>query len=161
MRDGKVGGGALASNGLGAFIGFASPAFTRHDYLLGRANCQAYLRTELVLAEDNPVFAGMWTAEQKAALGVASGGVRYLPIVPLLGDAAVAEMTEPWPRHALDPEIYREPIERRFKAIVEAEGSGGLVSHTVLWLLGHFGERKLADLLVGAMKDALKEAGLD
>ncbi len=161
MRDGRVGGGALASDGLGAFLGFASPAFMRHDYLLGRANCQEYLRSSLVLAEDNPVFAGMWTAAQKRALGVERGGGRYLPIVPLIGDAAVPEMTEPWPRHVLDPEIYRDPIERRFKAIVEAEGSGGLVSSAALWLLAHFGERKLADLIIGAIKNALKQAGLD
>ena len=69
MRDGEVGGGALASNGLGAFLGFACPAFMRHDYLLGRANCQRYLRSSLVLAEDNPVFAGMWTDQQKRRSG--------------------------------------------------------------------------------------------
>ena len=93
MRDGEVGGGALASNGLGAFLGFACPAFMRHDYLLGRANCQQYLRSSLVLAEDNPVFAGMWTDQQKQSLGVVSDGERYLPVIPLIGDAAVPEMT--------------------------------------------------------------------
>ena len=161
MRDGQVGGAALASDGLGAFLGFASPAFMRHDYLLGRANCQEYLRSSLVLAEGNPVFAGMWTDAQKRSFGIRSDGVRYLPIIPLIGDAAVPEMTDPWPRHVLDPEIYRDPIERRFKAIVEAEGGGGLVSSAAIWLLAHFGERKLADLIIGAIKDALKQARLD
>ncbi len=42
MRAGLTGGDAIASGGLGAFIGFACPDFMRFDYLLGRANCQAY-----------------------------------------------------------------------------------------------------------------------
>jgi putative MFS transporter len=43
QRDGLTGAKAIATGGLGAFIGFASRAFLRHDYLLGRANCQALL----------------------------------------------------------------------------------------------------------------------
>jgi hypothetical protein len=48
-----VGGDAIASAGLGAFIGFACPAFMRFDYLLGRKNCQKFLRDEFVPGDHN------------------------------------------------------------------------------------------------------------
>ena len=159
-RDGKTGGDAIASNGLGAFIGFASQAFMRHDYLLGRANAQAFLKSVFVLPEGNDVFAGMWTDAQKQKQGVVIDDQRYLPIIPLLGDAAIDEVTEPWPRHALDPETHRDAIEKRFKAVVEYEGSGGLVSSAAAWILAHVGEGKVGDLAINAMKKALADAGL-
>jgi len=168
QRDGKVGGDALASNGLGAFLGFACSAFMRHDYLLGRANCQAFLATEFTLHEDNPVFAnGMWTPAQKDASAEVArkfspGGLRpeFLPIIPLLGDAAVPETLEPWPRHQLDPEIYRDAIEARFKAVLEYEGSSGILTAGVSWLAAHLGERGLADFAIDQIKKALASAGL-
>jgi hypothetical protein len=162
QQDGKVGGDAIAAAGLGAFIGFACPAFMRHDYLLGRANCQAYLRTEFALHEDNPVFqGGVWTATQKRQFGMVVDGQRYLPLIPLMGDAAVPETLGPWPRHQLDPGIYEEAIESRFKAIVEFEGSSGILSSAAAWFLAHFGESKVADFVINQMKKALSEAGLD
>lgn len=161
QRNGKIGGPAIASDGLGAFIGFACPAFMRHDYLLGRANCQEFLRKTFVLPEVNNVFKDMWTNDQKTAHGIPDGkGGLFLPLVPLLGNATVPETTDPWPMRALDPEIYRDAIEKRFKAIVEFEGSGGVISSTLSWILAHFGEGKVADFAIKAMKNALTDAGL-
>src|SRR6185312_16573198 len=54
-RDGRTGEDAIASGGVGAFIGFACADFMRHDYLLGRANCRDYLLDEFVLLKDNPL----------------------------------------------------------------------------------------------------------
>ncbi len=161
QRDGKTGGAAIASDGLGAFLGFACPAFMRHDYLLGRANCQEFLREEFMLPAANPIFTGMWTPVQETTHGIPDGnGGLFLPLVPLLGTAAVPESLDPWPRHALDPEIYRTAIEDRFKAIVEFEGSGGVISSSLAWIVSHFGESKVADFAINAMKKALDEAGL-
>lgn len=161
-RDGKVGGDAIAAAGLGAFIGFACSAFMRHDYLLGRVNCQAYLRSELALHEDNPVFEGeVWTDDQKRAFGIDVDGERYLPLVPLMSDAMVPESPDPWPRHQLDPSTYEDAIENRFKAIVEYEGSGGILSSSAAWLIAHFGESKVADFVITQMRKALRETALD
>jgi hypothetical protein len=161
-RDGRIGGDAIASNGLGAFIGFACPAFMRHDYFLGRANCQKFLRTTFVLDEANPVFQGegVWTSEQKRDLGMSVGGERYLPIIPLLGTASVTQSPDPWPRHQLDPEIYKDAIEKRFKAIVEFEGGSRIVSAVISLLVAHVGEDKVADFIINAMHKYLKNVGL-
>jgi hypothetical protein len=78
----------------------------------------------------------------------------------LLGDAAVPESTDPWPRHLLDPTIYREGIEKRFEAIAKFEGRSGIVSSAVSLIIAHLGEAKVVDFVVNAMKKALIDAGL-
>jgi hypothetical protein len=160
-RDGRVGGDAIASNGLGAFLGFACPAFMRHDYLLGRANCQEFLCSNFLLHEDNPVFESAWTPAQKQALGEDVKGERYLPIIPLLGNASVPESLDPWPRHLLNPAIYRDEVERRFRRIAEFGGRSGVLSSAVALIIAHLGEGKVGDLVVNAMNKALKSSGLN
>jgi hypothetical protein len=125
IRDGHVGGDAIASNGLGAFIGFARPAFMRHDYLLGRANCQEFLHSSSSYMRTTRYSRTLGRLIEKQALGQDVNGERYLPIIPLLGNAAVPETRDPWPRHLLDPTIYRDAIEKRFKAIVESRAVAG------------------------------------
>jgi hypothetical protein len=160
-RDGHVGGDAIASDGLGAFLGFACPAFMRHDYLLGRANCQEFLRSSFLLHQDNPVFENAWTAAQKQALGKDVKGDRYLPIIPLLGNASVPESLDPWPRHLLNPAIYRDAVERRFGRIAQFEGRSGILSSALALIIAHLGEGKVGDLVVNAMNKALTDAGLN
>jgi hypothetical protein len=160
-RDGRVGGDAIASDGLGAFLGFACPAFMRHDYLLGRANCQEFLRSNFLLHHTNPVFKNAWTAAQKQSLGKSVNEELYLPIIPLLGNANVPESLDPWPRHLLNPAIYRDAVERRFSRIAEFEGRSGILSSAVALIIAHLGQGKVGDLVVNAMNKALADAGLN
>src|SRR6516162_1330049 len=136
-RDGHVGGNAIASDGLGAFLGFACPAFMRHDYLLGRANCQEFLRSTFALDQNNPVFKDAWTRDQKQVLGKPVNGGLYLPIIPLLGNANVPESLDPWPRHLLNPAVYRDAVERRFARIAQFEGRSGALSSVVALIIAH------------------------
>ena len=85
---------AITSSGLGAFIGFACPAFMRYDYLLGRQNCRDFLFKEFALGERNYKVFGPavendspWTGPQRQqfAQGTLPG---FLPIIPLTGTAA-------------------------------------------------------------------------
>ncbi len=95
MRDELSGDLALATAGLSAFIGFAADAFRRHDYLLGRKNCQDFLRDSFVLPEESPVFKncldGVSLPEYRFT--DATGG--YLPIIPLVGAARIPETLDP------------------------------------------------------------------
>jgi hypothetical protein len=167
-RGSVTGAAAIASGGLGAFIGFACPAFMRFDYLLGRANCQQFLRTQFNLAETNPVF-NTWRTEpfsafyarQRAALSPgAAAGLGKLPIIPLLGTADVPEAQDPWPKGKLQPESYRGAIEARFKAVLEAELGGDWVKAALGWLAAEATEKHVADYLIGAMNQYLKDADL-
>jgi hypothetical protein len=157
-RANLTGEDAIASGGLGAFIGFACPAFMRFDYLLGRQNCQRFLRETFVLSEDNPVFKDWSTADRQAFRGAAGAG--KLPIIPLVGDVAVDETLDPWPKGKLDPERYRDAIEARFRAIFELELSGSLLRSVLSWVGAHATQRQAADYMIGAMQAYLKKAGL-
>jgi len=157
-RGNLMGEAAIASGGLGAFIGFACPAFMRFDYLLGRQNCQQFLRETFVLGESNPLFTN-WSADDKSKFrGRAGAGM--LPVIPLVDEAAVDETLDPWPKGKLDPERYRDAIETRFRAIFELELSGGFVKSILSWVGAHATQRQAADYVIGAMKGYLKRAGL-
>ncbi len=154
-----VGDKAIASAGFGAFMGFACREFMRHDYLLGRANAQAFLKNTFVLDANNPVFA-TWPAPLKNSPDykiVDPNGNQFLPIIPLMGTARIPETLDPWPVGKLDPESYRDAIEARFRALVEYEGSGGLLSGIAAWAVAHLGQKSIADLIITSMKTALGE----
>ena len=158
VRGDLTGEDAIASGGLGAFIGFACPDFMRFDYLLGRANCQAYIRDEFVMLKENPLFDG-WTAQQRTDFAVASDPT-MLPIIPLVGEAAVPESLDPWPKGKLDPETLRDPIEARFRAVFQQELSGNVMQSALGWLGAHTTQRYVADYAINAMKSYLAKAGL-
>ena len=149
---------AIASGGLGAFIGFACPAFMRFDYLLGRQNCQTFLREIFTLDESNQVFKD-WSAADKTRFRGAAG-VGMLPIIPLLDEAAVDETLDPWPTGKLDPEQSRDGIEERFRAIFQLELSGSLVRSVLSWVGAHTTQKQAADYVIDTMKAYLKQAGL-
>jgi predicted acylesterase/phospholipase RssA len=125
-RDGAVGDAdppAMAAAILGGFGGFLHESFRRHDFQLGRRNCQAFLRWHYCLPETNPIHAD--TAEeirqrfhvkdrtpgggsQTALFRTESGrDVRYLPIIPLTGTAA-AEV--PLPERARGDAVDRDEL---------------------------------------------------
>jgi hypothetical protein len=157
-RGNATGEEAIASGGLGAFIGFACPAFMRFDYLLGRQNCQHFLRETFTLADTNPVFKN-WSAADKTRFG-GRAGAGMLPVIPLIDDAAVDETLDPWPKGKLDPERYRKGIEARFRAIFELELSGSLLRSVLSWVGAHATEKQAADYVIGAMRAYLQMAGL-
>jgi hypothetical protein len=88
-------------------------------------------------------------------------GECYLPIIPVLGNASVPESLDPWPRHQLNPAIFRDAVERRFRRIAEFEGRSGVLSTAVALIIAHLGEGKVGDLVVNAMNKALTDAGLN
>ena len=110
-REGLKGRNAIASGGLGGFLGFFCRDYRLHDYMLGRENCQRFLRDWFVLpstqtktgvcsAEDNPLFKN-WT---QAALNnqryksKSKHRQQHRQIIPLVGTAAKAQTPPCWPR---------------------------------------------------------------
>jgi hypothetical protein len=138
---------AMCAATLSGFGGFLSEAFRRHDYALGRRNCQQFLRRHLVVLEENPI------AKQGYGAGVADvfineddgtpakygesasyfdkdgkplvhdddpdKGQRLVPVVPLLGTAAEAIALPPRPTsQAVDRDQLRKAITARIEAVV-------------------------------------------
>jgi len=98
---------ALQCSTLSAFGGFFSRGFRKHDFLLGRYNCQQFLRAYFKLPAANGVIAaGLGAAGDGATeilstwAGAAPAGApadwdsTWVPLIPLCGTAAQA-MTEP------------------------------------------------------------------
>jgi Patatin-like phospholipase len=158
QRGLAVGDYALATAGLDAFIGFASPAFRRHDYLLGRKNCQDYLRRLLVLPAANPLFNGWRDAAFAGDYAFKdSDNAVFLPIIPLTGDSRITEVLDPWPVGRFDPETLRPALEARFTRLLSAEFAKGPLTDILTWLAGKITEGSAADYVIGLMKQALQE----
>jgi hypothetical protein len=156
QRDGLSGGAALATGGISAFLGFACEAFRSHDYFLGRQNCQNFLQTVFRQAQDNPVFNG-WTPAQKTRWADQDG---MLPIIPLFGNPATAESRPPWPAGALNPEIFRNAIDTRYKAIVNASLPDNVWDKILGALAGLFTETPVSDEIIQLINRSLETAGL-
>ena len=148
---------SLASAGFGAFIGFACEDYLDYDFMLGRANCQAFLQKEFVVNVNNPVVAGQWTAAQQAAFGayVDANGNTMVPLIPLVGTAAAPQALSDWPVRKFDPNSLRGAIEARVEKAV-ALGVGGFGG----WVAGEYLDGKIADYVIGLMQDAQRQWGL-
>jgi predicted acylesterase/phospholipase RssA len=96
---------ALQCASLGAFGGFFDRKFRAHDFMLGRRNCQWFLRTQFALTEANPLSAeglrGLST-EQRKLFQVPTGrgkaantGLTLYPIIPLCTDELRTSIQRP------------------------------------------------------------------
>lgn len=73
---------SIAGGAFEAFIGFIDKGYREHDYLLGRANCWAFLRNEFVLHQSNSLFHDWGTLKDDRRFRIDG---ESLPIIPLLG----------------------------------------------------------------------------
>jgi hypothetical protein len=169
---GKVGSAALAGSSLYAAAGWCARAFRVHDFLLGRSNMQAYLRGELVLAGDNPLF-DQWQAGDRKDFAVDQNGARvaidattpkgsyFLPVIP---DRTGNEQKLPdWPVGACNPDDLTQPLKQRLKAVLDRlvhdNGTGALP-----WIVAMFAVPGVVDFIApkitGDFKAQLQAAGL-
>ncbi len=121
---------ALASGSLGGFGGFLHHQFRKHDYLLGRRNCQQFLRKHFTLPASNPLFDN-WNPLLKRdarylATNPATGGDE-LPIIPLVGalnpTAGTAEELPAWPASIYTGQqldILKRQIRQRVDALYDS-----------------------------------------
>lgn len=74
---------AIACASLDGFGGFLSRDFREHDFLLGRRNCQSFLRKFFTIPETSPVL-GEWTDEmrERCSVGYEGEDRRFYPIIP-------------------------------------------------------------------------------
>ena len=135
---------AIACGSVGGFGGFLSEKFRRHDYQLGRLNCQRFLRKHFVLPEGNHLFA-QWSPGARAAHRVyrSSNGkevrpfnhsvkdddVPHLPIIPLVDDAAEPVPCPSWPEYSAEElaelrRLLHRRLDRVVARLVEQSVSG-------------------------------------
>lgn len=157
-----LGAEALCGTGLGAFLGFAKRDFRHHDFYLGRSNCQAFLAATLTLPEDHPLF-----CDPKPVIPATYTGPRpdrELPIIPLLGNAAISEIPPMWPTGPLDFSKLKWPLRMRICAILRA--SERLFPHRnsgerLLFFLGNIWiAHKLTTLFLSTLTEACRQKKL-
>jgi hypothetical protein len=92
---------ALQSAKLGAFSGFLERSFRAHDFLLGRYNCQMFLKTHFRLPIGNPIIdagqaeagtyapaiANMFLGGPPTTLSGPLSQKIWMPVIPLVGTA--------------------------------------------------------------------------
>jgi hypothetical protein len=116
-----VGKAAIASGGLGGFLGFVDSSFLQYDYALGRLNAFTFLTKHLALPEsaNNPIHTS-WTAPQKNEYRFFENGVAYLPIVPVMKSLQTQPPTlPPWPKLSAMPSWLSGAITNRLDALYD------------------------------------------
>jgi len=181
LPDGKVlhGGDGIAASGLGAFLGFLSTDFMRHDFFLGRRNAWHYLRNELILARDNPVFrdpdsnahlvpdAVAARHHPTLAEGDTDDPTDFLPIIPLVGSAEEEPEILDWPKGALtDADLgdIRNKIAARAEAGIDKYTDAkmsAIIGWILDWTLGRWSADHAADFALEQIKASLRTKGLD
>ena len=150
---------AMASAILGGFGGFLSETFRRHDFHLGRRNCQAFLRWHFCLPETNPLFDGFdkrddWYVREKSGKvetfpsRKAQKDVPYLPIIPLCGTAKQEIGRRPFPlAQDADAKRLRNEVAARVssvgKALIDTELED-VVAGPLRWLIRQAWKLRLA-----------------
>jgi hypothetical protein len=161
----KVGEAALASTSLYAAAGWCAREFRVHDYLLGRSNMQDYLRRELVLSGDNPLF-GKWGIDLRKDWALDANGERiaidqdtprnsyFLPVIP---DKTEVEAHVPdWPNGVLDPDSLRPLLEIRLNAVLSTlrhDNEKGALP----WIISLFAIPGAVHLVASGVVDGFKE----
>lgn len=91
---------AIACGALSGFGGFLDQAFRAHDYQLGRRNCQNFLRHAFALPTTNqPIVGGNDRARalNGELLTQDADDFPYVPVIPLVGEAAKEVPAPIWP----------------------------------------------------------------
>lgn len=119
-----VGGEALCAGGLGAFMGFFHEAFRRHDFMLGRRNCQAFLAGTFTLSPKNPVFkeAEIPTLPENWSGPRPANPDLECPIIPLYGSAAEVQEQPEWPTGVFKPKSIEGLVKKRVEAMLSHLG---------------------------------------
>jgi Patatin-like phospholipase len=144
----------LASGCLGGFGGFLSEEFRRHDYLLGRRNCQQFLAQHFSMPEGNPLFKD-WSNAVKQDW---RNSIGELPIIPLVGPLRTEIALPKWPTQPVELAPLRELLEARVIAVASSaldmfkvswfERTAARIGITLLRkkLLGYAMDKVLSDL---------------
>ena len=127
-RNAVWGSKAIASAGLDGFLGFFCKEYRLHDYMLGRANCQRFLRDWFVLPSDhtttgecsktsNPLFQHWPQSALDTEAYKSHRRRQHRQIIPLVGTAAEDQTPAPWPAGKFDGyDSLKSRIEKRIDA---------------------------------------------
>ena len=147
---------AIATSGLGAFLGFFSEHYRHHDFVLGRRNAQRFLSSYFGLPADrNP------SIDHKTNVRLVDERSDHSPIIPLYGTARDMEVKPaPWPKNVMTNANHLRPeLEERLGQSVRhlAHDMGlGFVMRGVVRLGWFRFKRKLSDKVLNQVNAAIR-----
>jgi len=121
------GAGAIACGSLGGFGGFLNKEFRIHDFFLGRANCEQFLRYHfnVPLEAHNKIIDSGYKEVRNLDKFLVNGNKKNLPIIPLFSTPTQAPYMPvfscggDWPRiREADINRYRKDIRKRIGKIL-------------------------------------------
>lgn len=177
-RQGIAGSRAIASGALGGFLGFMSPDYRHHDFMLGRRNCQHFLRRHFTLGTAHKLFAASgaaivdhWLTRTAEVIDDATGQVvakpNYyrelgeLPVIPLVGTAARPLPLPAWPRGKGDADALKDLLEARIAAILERVIDFTILGRWIDWavrpLIRNGLKSKILDLAITTLRKGVAD----
>jgi hypothetical protein len=156
---------AIACGSLGAFGGFLSRGFRVHDFLLGRRNCQQFLRKHFALEVDAGEINARFQVpykEAKAKGWLLSEGTReFMPIIPLVGEAKDDVPSPRWPVFKMDDlDRLGAQMEKRMDFLVHRARASlpwTWLTRPLAWSIWGLAAPKVRELLLQEVRDRLDQ----
>ena len=165
QRDGELAGAkSIATACASAFSGFLDERFRRHDYLLGRKNCQDFLKKTCYLPVENDLVKD-WANANPASPLIFDGG-QSVRLIPLYGDCQNSEQTDAYPKGLFDLEAneFQDRLKVRIERIVDKAkdrfSPTGIVPQLYLQPFFENSKEGLQKAINNWLKAALTEWGL-
>lgn len=159
---------AIASGALSGFGGFISKEFRIHDYFLGRANCEKFLRDHFTVPQgtDNEIFKQGYKGLDKSVF--ISNKTNGLQIIPIFSQPNKEPYMPTFSNGQLWPSVskkdilkYRKPIKNRVEKTLFNLSEYSTTEKVLLWIGAKFLiNGKLADTILDASLESLEEFGL-
>jgi len=154
----RIGGAAIACACADAFGGFLSESFRHHDYLLGRKNCQDFLRNEFYVYDNNPLVKD-WAKKYPTHFSD-----NNVPLIPLYGLCKTDEQVTGYPSGQFDfTDDFKTALQNRLGKLVNAIEDNlhinGLLGMVIKPIVG-MKEKDLTETVINWLDQSLKEWGL-
>jgi len=170
----------LASAPISGFAGFLSKDFRKHDFQLGRKNCQIFLRYYFAVGdneiEDRLCFKAPDEAKERFEFALPpkdSNGKKYFPIIPDMKVLKSFDGTMDEATYGEDarikvlpfPKISFVDFEKKYKKLIKkriGKLTVGLINNQLVGSLLNFffAKRKGYKIVSEALHESLKESGL-
>lgn len=156
---------AIACGSLDGFGGFISKEFRIHDYFLGRANCEKFLRDHFTVPLDtvNPIFKNGYAgiSDKKPFISVKDGGLQIIPVFTPRSDSMympVFANGKQWPTVTEEYlNSYRKLIKGRVEGVVMNLSDFSSTAKAIMWLASKtFMNNKVADSVLETIRKSLK-----
>ncbi|MDD4921878.1 MAG: patatin-like phospholipase family protein [Bacteroidales bacterium] len=159
---------AIACGTLGGFGGFLNKEFRVHDFFLGRANCEKFLRDYFTVPADtkNPIFRnGYKHIPQEMFISQVDGKRQIIPIFtertkePYLPKFSSGTNWPTLKNHDIDR--FRPKLKLRVQELALHMGKTSTITSFIIWVICKgFLNGFTADKMIGSIKKSLKQTWL-